>query len=207
MSLFIAFAAVHSLAVVSPGPDFVLVVRNSLLFGRQTGMYTTAGICLAISMHVAGCFLGIGFLAHQFPALLRIAQLAGAVYLAAIGVRMLLHSERAQKSPLDCSDKIKQPRLYQAFRMGLLCNLLNPKAGLFLWMFWAQLMRLDPSFALQAALAIYVVVSTGLWFATLCVFLTSHAVARRLAPWQNRINRLGGLILLGFAVGMGLVAP
>lgn len=207
MSVFLAFAALQSLAVASPGPDFVLVLRNSLLFGRHVGIWTTGGISLAVTMHVLGCFLGIGILAVQFPAVLQLVQLAGAAYLAAIGARMLLQSRHAQGNRPESSPAVTRPTAYQAFRMGLLCNLLNPKAGLFLWTFWAQFMRLQPTLSLQVALAIYAVASTMIWFASLAVLLASHAVAQRLAPWQNRINRLGGLVLLGFALGIGLTVP
>ncbi|MEM7588895.1 MAG: LysE family translocator [Myxococcota bacterium] len=206
MSLFFAFAAVHNLAVASPGPDFVLVMRNSLLFGRHAGIWTTSGISLAVSIHVTGCFLGIGMLAVQFPGVLRFFQLIGAAYLAAIGARMLLHSKHAKGLQVDPGNEVKQLAAYKAFRMGLLCNLLNPKASLFFWTFWAQFMRLQPSFSLQVALAIYAVASAAIWFMALSVLLSSHAIAQRLVPWQNRISRLGGLILLSFALSVGLAA-
>jgi len=208
MSILLAFAVIHTLALMSPGPDFVLIVRNSLLFGCLTGMQTAIGIGAAVSMHIMGCFAGIDILATQFPALLRILQLVGAAYLAAIGALILLHSMPAKKlQQLKQGNTLQRPTAYKAFRMGFLCNLLNPKAGLFFWTLWAQFIRLQPPLYIQISLAVYIVVSAILWFVALATLLSYNAVAQRLAPWQNRINRLGGLVLLGFALAIGLQAP
>ena len=64
---FITIALVHLLAVASPGPDFAVVVRNSVAYGRRTAMFTSMGIGLAILVHVAYSLVGISVLLKTTP--------------------------------------------------------------------------------------------------------------------------------------------
>lgn len=47
-------------AVMSPGPDFALTLRNSLVYTRKTGIYTALGITVGNIVHVTYCLIGIG---------------------------------------------------------------------------------------------------------------------------------------------------
>ena len=52
----------NALAAISPGPDFVMAVRNSLNYSRRTGIFTGVGIGLGISVHIIYCAAGVGYL-------------------------------------------------------------------------------------------------------------------------------------------------
>lgn len=55
---FLALAAIHFLAVVAPGPDFAVTIRQSVRFGRHAGIGTAVGIGAGISVHVIYTLLG-----------------------------------------------------------------------------------------------------------------------------------------------------
>jgi threonine/homoserine/homoserine lactone efflux protein len=57
--------AVTSLAMVSPGPDMILVLRNTLISGRRAGLRTSSGILSSNLIHITYCVLGIGLLISQ----------------------------------------------------------------------------------------------------------------------------------------------
>ena len=59
MNEFLTIALVHLVAVASPGPDFAVVIRNSVAYGRRIAMYTSIGIGLAILLHVAYSLVGL----------------------------------------------------------------------------------------------------------------------------------------------------
>ena len=59
---FSKVAVAHALAVASPGPDFAVVMKQSLSMGRRAGFWTSVGIGTAILMHVAYSLLGLGLL-------------------------------------------------------------------------------------------------------------------------------------------------
>ena len=59
MQEFLTIALIHLVAVASPGPDFAIVVRHSVSFGRRAAMYTSIGIGLGILIHVAYSLVGL----------------------------------------------------------------------------------------------------------------------------------------------------
>ena len=64
---FLVIATAHILAVVSPGPDFFLIVRQSFLYGRKKTILTSLGIASGILIHTSYCTLGLSFiLSHDF---------------------------------------------------------------------------------------------------------------------------------------------
>ena len=62
LSVILTVALVHFLAVLSPGPDFIMVVRNTLIYSRKTGIYSAIGLGLGILVHVTYSLVGIGLL-------------------------------------------------------------------------------------------------------------------------------------------------
>ncbi|MEM7495050.1 MAG: LysE family transporter [Myxococcota bacterium] len=204
MTSLLAFATVYMLGLASPGPDFVLTVRNSLLFARTTGVWTAAGLALAVGVHMVGCVLGIGLLAARFPLLLRGLQLGGAAYLAALGVG-LLYGSRRQTPRTQPVTRSKTPRPWRAVSMGFLCNLLNPKAAVFFWALWAELAQAAIPLSRQIACAVFAVISTFAWFALVAMVLSTPVVRQRFVARQHWIARVSGAALLCFALGMGFV--
>ena len=76
-AVFGAVALAHSLAVASPGPDFAMVVRQSLAFGRGAGVWTAAGIGAGIWFHVAYGLFGLAWLTQRYPQSLTALGAAG----------------------------------------------------------------------------------------------------------------------------------
>ena len=66
---FLTIAVAHLFAVASPGPDFAVVLRQSVLGGSRTGIWTSLGVGSAILLHVAYCLLGVALLLAQSPSL------------------------------------------------------------------------------------------------------------------------------------------
>ncbi len=62
---FFTVALIHLLAVASPGPDFAIVVRESVAHGRRAGTWTALGVGTGIFVHVAYSLLGIGLIVSQ----------------------------------------------------------------------------------------------------------------------------------------------
>ena len=62
---FLTVALIHLLAVASPGPDFAVVVRESVTHGRRAGIFTAFGVGTAIFVHVGYSLLGIGIIVSQ----------------------------------------------------------------------------------------------------------------------------------------------
>ncbi|WP_261397756.1 MULTISPECIES: LysE family translocator [Nitratireductor] len=78
MAEWLAVITITTFAVISPGPDFAMVARNSLSLSRRAGILTAIGIGAGVLVHFGYTLLGIGFLIRETPALLGVLKLAGA---------------------------------------------------------------------------------------------------------------------------------
>lgn len=87
MTELIAVITITVLAVISPGPDFAMVTRNSLMLSRRAGVQTALGIGMGVLVHVAYTLVGVGLLIQQSLWLFNAIKLAGAGYLVYLGMK------------------------------------------------------------------------------------------------------------------------
>src|SRR5207244_3672510 len=116
-----------------PGPDFAMVLRQSLRHGRRTAIWTSLGIGCGLSIHITYCLLGLGlFLQHSATAL-AVVKWLGAAYLAWVGVQALRSRPKASDdvSSMAETNQDSTPSARAAWTTGFLVNVLNPKAALF----------------------------------------------------------------------------
>ena len=125
---FLLVALVHLLAVMSPGPDFAVVIRNSVGAGRQAGLTTALGVGCGILVHVAYSLLGIGLIVSQSTWLFNLLKLAAAGYLFYLGVKALRSRPQPLNSDVPAASTLSSRK---AFANGFITNGLNPKATLF----------------------------------------------------------------------------
>src|SRR5579884_29193 len=128
LGIILTVALIHLLAVVSPGPDFMMVTRNSLIYSRKTGIYSAVGLGLGILVHVTYSLVGIGLLIAKSILLFNTIKFLGAAYLIYIGYKSLT-SKSSDLEMVDQNRKNDISRL-QAVRIGFLTNVTNPKATL-----------------------------------------------------------------------------
>lgn len=199
---FLTVALVHLLAVASPGPDFAVVVRESVLRGRGTGSWTAFGVGCGILLHVSYSLLGIGLILSQSLLLFNLVKWLAAGYLVFLGVRAL----RAPPGGADIERLSGEaPRSAgRAFLLGLLTNGLNPKATLFFLSLFSVVIDPHTPLPVQAGYGLYLAVATGVWFC-LVAWLFSRARIRagfaRLGHW---FDRLMGVVLIGLGARLAL---
>ena len=193
-AVFLTVALAHALAVASPGPDFAMVVRQSLAFGRSAGVWTAAGIGSGILFHVGYGLFGLGWLTQQYPALLTTLGYAGAVFLLYMGVQAL----RAQPLPDQMEDlPPPQPGDWpKFFGIGVLTNILNPKAMLFFVALFTAVISGPASGWMQLALGLWIPLATFAWFAFVATMLGNPLARRKLRRVAHWIDRAMGALLL-----------
>jgi RhtB (resistance to homoserine/threonine) family protein len=127
----LAFTLVAALMTISPGADTFLVVRNALRGGRRDGVLTTLGIASGLYFHALLSAIGVSaLLAHSATAFLGL-QVAGAGYLAWLGLQSLRAASRPAAAAEQREVASTRVPASQSFREGLLTNLLNPKVIVF----------------------------------------------------------------------------
>ncbi|MCF6178120.1 MAG: LysE family transporter [Geopsychrobacter sp.] len=202
---FLTIVLVHLLAVASPGPDFAMILRQSIVSGRRTAIFTSIGIGSGILVHVSYCLLGLGLVISRSLFLFNLAKLVGAVYLIYIG----WHSLRAQPvdSPVDGTISAKHtPSAGQALRIGFLTNLLNPKVTLFFLSLFSLVIKPQTPLWVQLGYGVYMALATALWFSVLSLFLTRPGVRsffRRFGHWAERVM---GAVLIALGIRLAFIS-
>lgn len=182
--ILITLAGIHWIALMSPGPDFALVVRNTTRYGRKTGLYLACGLSAGILTHSILSLMGISLLLHQHHLLFVAIQLAGGGYLSWTGftiLRQILFSRRlaSQEHPPLQVNKEQIHSNKHAFIQGYLTNILNPKALVF---FVSLMSGLIPAgFSLSGKyLAIILLWGLALiWFALLAWVLSTRRIQQK----------------------------
>lgn len=196
----IAFTLAAGLLTITPGLDTALVLRTAAVEGPRCAMLAGAGICLGCLTWGLASAIGLGALLSVSRFAYGALRLGGAVYLIALGVRMLL---RAPHRIAWGADPPSPDAAGRWFRRGLLTNLLNPKVGIFYVTFLPQFVPAGVSVTWFSMLLAGIHATEGiLWFALL-TFAT-----RPLAGWLERrrvartIDQVTGTVLVGFGVGL-----
>ncbi len=193
----ISVAIIALLISISPGADFVMVTRNSLLYHRSAGLYSTLGISLAIWVHVAYSIAGVAIIIAQSVLVFSIIKYCGALYLLYIGWKML----RAKASPLvDKPDSRPDLSNAGAFRMGFMTNMLNPKTSLFFISLFSQFVDAQTPLWLQISYGLIISLAHGLWFSLVAIFLSQPRLLAAFERYKQRIEQTLGVLLIAFGL-------
>jgi threonine/homoserine/homoserine lactone efflux protein len=131
--LFIAGLAVLALLTVSPGADMALVTKITLERGRRAALLATLGICSGLLVHATASALGLSVILATSAEAFTIVKLAGAAYLAYLGLQALRSSFRDVANDLPSPRRGANPLL-----QGVFSNVLNPKVAVFYLTFLPQ---------------------------------------------------------------------
>ena len=199
---FLLIAAVHFLAVASPGPDFAVIVRNSVCYGRKTALYTSVGIGTGILLHVTYSLVGIGLLIASEPNLLLALKWLAAAYFAYIAYFGLTAKAPApeQIDNENFNAEQKPPSARKAFINGFLVNGLNIKATLFFVSLFAMVISPDTPLMVKSAYGFYMAIATTVWFASLSYMLSHQRVRQNLQRKGYWLDRVMGAVLLILAL-------
>ncbi|HEY1764923.1 MAG TPA: LysE family translocator [Opitutaceae bacterium] len=208
---FVKLAVAHLLAAMSPGPDFAIVVRQSLAHGRRAALWTSVGIGTAILLHVTYTVLGIGLLVRSSAVAFTVIKFAGAAYLAWIGAKALATRPRDGRVDVPFGAGSKgappaEPGPRRAFSTGFLTNALNPKVTLFFVAIFAALVDPTTPKGLQAAYGLYLSLATMAWFFVVSTVFTGQTVRRAFLRGGHWIDRAMGAVFIGLAAALAFAS-
>jgi threonine/homoserine/homoserine lactone efflux protein len=189
----------------------LLVLRNSLRQGRRAAWYTSLGCCLGIALHATAAVLGLSAVLAASATAYNTVKLAGAAYLAYLGIRMLYTalkpSQAAAPEPNSTLPNIPDtttPRA-PAFRQGLLTNLLNPKIALLFLTLLPQFVQAhEPRLQTTATLAAVFLTTSLIWWRLFTLALTPISRTLHNPRTHRTLDTTCGIVLLGLGTRIAL---
>lgn len=202
LALIGAVTIIHLLAVISPGPDFIMACRNSLTYSRRTGIWTAIGFGLGIAVHVFYSLAGLALIIFKSILLFNAIKLLGAGYLIYIGLKSVL--SKSSKIELGEHQKKEDITHFAAIKIGFLTNVLNPKATLFFLSLFTLVISPETPLLIMSIMGAIMVINTMLWFSLVAVLLTQKRIRSIFERFQDVFNKtLGGLLIaLGIKVAL-----
>lgn len=198
MNEVIAVATITILAVISPGPDFAMVTRNSYTYGIKTGLLYALGIAIGVQVHVFYTVFGITLVIMNSPTLFLIVKLIGVIYLVYIGFKSLTN-----KVKISSNNAVSRPlSALNAFKNGFLTNALNPKTMFFVVSVYSQVISTQNSIWLNLSYGLFISFAHWLWFSLIAIFFATPVVRNKILNYQFIMDRIIGalLILLGLSL-------
>lgn len=202
------FIAAGWLLNLTPGPDVLYVVSNTLRAGVRAGVLAGLGITAGCFVHVAAAAVGVGALLAASSTAFAVLKYAGAAYLLWTGVRLLLARAPAAGTA-DAWPDAPAPAasLRQVFLGGFWTNVLNPKVAIFFLAFVPQFIAPDEGHKTLAFVLLGVLFNLNAIPVHVGWALAAAWMARRVTAVQRglrRLDQLAGLMFVGFGLKLAL---
>ncbi len=195
-----ALTVIQLLGLMSPGPDFAVVVRNSLIYSRKTAVLTAIGVSLGILVHLTYILLGLGVVIAKTAWLFCAFKYLGAAYLMYIGIKGLL----AKKQTTDYGDapSFQEVSAFKAISIGFLTNAINPKAMFFFLSLISAFVTPSEPTLIVVVYAAIIFASTLIWFLIVAMCFSDKRLSLFFKNFQYLVERVTGgfLILLGIKI-------
>ncbi|MCF3639992.1 LysE family translocator [Rhizobium sp. TRM95111] len=194
--------AIFSFAIVSPGADLAMVMRQSVVHGRRQAIVTSFGIGTALMFHVTYTILGLGLVISQSIYLFNIIKWCGVAYLVYIGVKAL-RSRPAEITAADGTEERGAPRtqsVLRAFSLGFLANALNPKPVFFFLSIFSTVVSAHTPMAIKFGYGLVMAGCLIAWFVGVSFFLTTPRMRTAFAKASRWIDRASGVVFIALGI-------
>ena len=192
MAEFLTVAILHLFAVVSPGPDFALITRQSLRFNRRIAIWTSLGIGVGILFHCLLAITGLVILITSNELFSTLLKIIGSAYLLYLGINSVIGDQK--KSKLDEKDKDNLDK-FNGFLLGLITNITNVKAILFFVTVFSVVIDAGNSLSL-ILYGVYMALATFFWFAFISYVFTSNKFQNKFSSFLKIFEKGIGMILI-----------
>ncbi|GAB1511882.1 LysE family translocator [Actinophytocola sp. KF-1] len=201
----LALAGVILLAAMSPGPDFVIMLRSVLSGGRRAGMACGAGIASGVLVWAVVTSVGIAGVLAASAVAFTVVKLVGAAYLVLLGVQSLLAARRGgyEQTKEPAAEQTRRSA-FVAYRQGLLTNIFNPKVAVFFLALWPQFLPHDATVADTSILAAVAAGTSLVWFTVLSNVVTALRRFLTASKVRRTIDAVMGTLLVGIGVRIAI---
>lgn len=197
-----AFILAGILLNLTPGADTMYILGRSISQGRKAGIYSALGIVTGVLFHTTFAAFGLSLIVARSAMAFNLIKYAGAVYLAYLGIKMILKKDRSiadiKLAP------VKSSKLYFS---GILTNLLNPKVALFFLVFLPQFIITSEAHnpVPFLVLGIIFIIPGTIWclLLAICAGSLSNKIRsnNKVTDWLNRVTG-GVFIALGLKLAL-----
>ena len=187
---------VFTVAIISPGPNFIFVVNRSITGSRRIGFYSAFGVATGSGIFAISGLLGLIMLITALPFFSVIMRYLGGGYLLYLGISMLLsirHASIVKVGEGQSPNNAMAPII--AYYTGLLTNLTNPKAWAFYLSLFTLMIENDLPLWAKTFLAISMFLISFCWYSLMVLLISDHRLQKRFVKVETIIKTVLGSVL------------
>ena len=190
---WVQFAAICLIGAMSPGPSMALIIRNSIKYGRISGILFSLGHAIGIGIYATVSVLGLQFILINNLFLFNAIQFCGSVFLLILG--MLFLRDTAHNLSLE-----NEQKNVNSFMQGFAISILNPKILIWSAAIFSQFIEISSTNFVKLAMVLIASSIDGLWYIILTIVVTGFGLKKFLEHNTNIIQKISGVVLISISI-------
>tara|TARA_B100000003_G_scaffold203719_1_gene214653 strand:+ start:155 stop:778 length:624 start_codon:yes stop_codon:yes gene_type:complete len=190
---WVQFAAICLIGAMSPGPSMALIIRNSIKYGRISGILFSLGHAIGIGIYATVSVLGLQFILINNLFLFNAIQFCGSVFLLILGILFL--RDTAHNLSLE-----NEQKNVNSFMQGFAISILNPKILIWFAAIFSQFIEISSTNFVKLAMVLIASSIDGLWYIILTIVVTGFGLKQFLEHNTNIIQKISGVILISISI-------
>ena len=190
---WVQFATICIVGAMSPGPSMALIIRNSIKYGRLSGILSSIGHAIGIGIYAGVSVAGLQIILINNIFLFNTIQFCGSVFLLVLGILFL--RDTGQK--LSIQDKQKS---VNSFMQGFAISILNPKILIWFAAIFSQFIEISSTNFVKFTMVLIASSIDGLWYIILTIIVTGFGLKQFLENNTKIIQNISGAVLIFISI-------
>ena len=190
---WVQFATICIVGAMSPGPSMALIIRNSIKYGRLSGILSSIGHAIGIGIYAGVSVAGLQIILINNIFLFNTIQFCGSVFLLVLGILFL--RDTGQK--LSIQDKQKS---VNSFMQGFAISILNPKILIWFAAIFSQFIEISSTNFVKLTMVLIASSIDGLWYIILTIIVTGFGLKQFLENNTKIIQNISGAVLIFISI-------
>ncbi len=190
---WVQFATICIVGAMSPGPSMALIIRNSIKYGRVSGILSSVGHAIGIGIYAGVSVVGLQIILINNIFLFNTIQFCGSVFLLVLGILFL--RDAGQK--LSIQDKQKS---VNSFMQGFAISILNPKILIWFAAIFSQFIEISSTNFVKLTMVLIASSIDGLWYIILTIIVTGFGLKQFLENNTKIIQNISGFVLIFISI-------
>ena len=190
---WIQFAAICIVGAMSPGPSLALIIRNSIKYGRVSGLLSSIGHAIGIGIYAAISVAGLQLILINNIFLFNTIQFCGSVFLLILGILFLKTSE--EKLSIDDDQK-----KLNSFAQGFAISILNPKILIWFAAIFSQFIDVSSTSMTKFIMVFIASFIDGIWYVIVTITVTGFGLKLFLENNTKIIQNISGIVLIFISI-------
>ena len=190
---WVQFATICIVGAMSPGPSMALIIRNSIKYGRVSGILSSVGHAIGIGIYAGVSVAGLQIILINNIFLFNTIQFCGSIFLLVLGILFL----RDTGHKLSIEDEQKS---FNSFMQGFAISILNPKILIWFAAIFSQFIEISSTNFIKLTMVLIASSIDGLWYIILTIIVTGFGLKQFLENNTKIIQNISGTVLIFISI-------